>query len=94
MPKAYIGWCEELQKDAPNFEFARDTIDDGHGAWYVAKNEVVERYRERSIRDLVQRLWDMYFTQKPRTLVRFEDVLRGVIYFRKTWLEARSKSIQ
>ena len=90
MPKAYIGWCEDLQKHAPKLEFAEDTMQDGHGAWFVAKHEVIERYRERKVDDLVQRLWDMYFMQKPRSLMRFEDVLRGVIQFRKEWLAAGS----
>ena len=88
MPKAYIGWCEDLQKDAPRMEFAATNMEDGVGAWYVAKNEVIGRYRENTIRALVQRLWDMYFMQKPRSLIRFEDVLRHVMHFRKEWLIA------
>lgn len=89
VPKAYIGWCEEFQRDAPRYEIAGSSMNDGEGAWYVAKGEVIERYRENNVHGLVQRLWDMYFIQKPRSLMRFEDILRHVIRFRKVWLDAK-----
>ena len=66
-------------------------MEDGEGAWFVANNDVLEKYRLSSIQAVAERLFDMYFMQKSRSLIKFEDVLRSLIKFRSLYLEAKGK---
>ena len=67
------------------FALGGSNMEDGKGAWFVANNKTLESYRQRSAEDVVRKLWAMYFEGEPRSLVRFERVLRGVIKFHIAW---------
>lgn len=86
-PKAYLGWCTELQDKPDEFTFARSSMEDGQGAWFVANLETLRKYQQGSAEAVLDRLWDMYFEGEPRSLVKFEDILRGVIEFHAAWTQ-------
>lgn len=95
MPKVYLGWCTELQEKAQRFELIASTMEDGKGAWFVANNETLEKYRRDSAEDIVRELWIMYSKREPRSLVKFEDILKAVIEFHTAWavMKGRLKAI-
>ena len=82
MPKAYVGWCTQLQGPSPKVNFVEQGWTDGAGAFVAAGHVALEAHRARDEEEVVQRLDDMYFEGEPRSLVKFEDIISGVIDYR------------
>lgn len=88
VPKAYVGWIPQFQKDAKRFEFSGQGFDDGL-AWHVTDHEIlVENGCAMSnAEEVVAELWKMVFAGKERSLIKFEDLLRAIIDFSTVWYD-------
>ena len=93
-PKAYLGWCTELQDKPDGFTFARSSMEDGKGAWFEANHETLRMYQQDSVEAVLDRLWDMYYEGEPRSLVKFEHILLGLIEFHAAWSQIHFTSKQ
>ena len=78
VPKAYLGWCTEMQENA-RFEWSGKSLLDG--AWYSTSSEALERFQCWDADTIVQRLWEMYFAQESRSLLKFEATLKALIRY-------------
>lgn len=92
MPKAYLGWCSELQEKPRGFAIVGPNMEDGLGAWFVAGDETLKKYRQGSADDVVGKLWNMYYQGEPRSLVKFERILEGLIEFHFAWAVMKQES--
>ena len=54
-------------------------MDDAGGAYYVVDPQKVEDYRVKDAEEVVRQLWRMYFAQEPRSIVFFEEVVKGLV---------------
>lgn len=54
---------------------------DGARAFVIATHASLEEHQVWDADSLVQRLYDIYFEGEPRSLVKFEDIISGVIAY-------------
>ena len=86
VPKAYVGWITQFQKDAKRFEFTGQGFDDGQ-ARHITDHEILVRNgcAKSNAEEVVTELWKMVFAGKGRSLIKFEDLLRAIIGFSTAW---------
>ena len=89
IPGANVGWVRQFQQDDQHFGFIRKTFEDGYGAFWVRD---VTAFKEADCRvddaeAVITRLWDMYFEGEERSLLRFEDVMSGLMKLHKNWVK-------
>ncbi len=88
IPGAYVGWARQFRQDRQDFAFSCEGFEDGHGAWWVVDvNALKKGCRVDDAEAVITRLWDMYFEGEERSLVRFEDVVGGLIKLHKNWVK-------
>ena len=80
-----MGWCTQLQGLSPQINFVEKGWADGAGAFVAATHTTLKGYQVRKEDELVQRLYEMYFEGEPRSLVKFEDIIAGVIEYHSQW---------
>ncbi len=88
VPKAYVGWARQFQQYHQDLVFAEGGFKDGQGAWWVADATALQH--DCGVDDaeaVITRLWDMYFEGEERSLVRFEDVIVGLIELHQNWVK-------
>ena len=83
LPKAYLSWCTNLQRNYLRYQIAKSSLTDGRGAWYITNQKNLEEYRVRTGEDVVRRLGEMYFAGQARSLVMFKDILLSAIEFHR-----------
>lgn len=66
VPKAYLGWQGDLQKDNYSREYAQKGFTDGAGAYTIAND--LEAYRVKNAEAIVTGLRKMYFEGRPGSL--------------------------
>ena len=88
IPGAYVGWVQQFRQDDQHFGFVRKTFEDGKGAFWVRDVAALKKAdcRVDDAEAVITRLWDMYFEGEERSLVRFEDVMRGLMELHKKWV--------
>ena len=63
------------------FDLSRNSMTDGKGAYIVVPTSALAPFRKGDEKELISTLWDMYFGGEPRSLVSFEDVLKGLVEY-------------
>ncbi len=74
-----MGWCTQLQEPSSKTEFEGKGWADGAGAFVAVESTTLQKYQAWEADELVERLDDMYFEEEPRSLVKFEEIISGVI---------------
>ena len=93
IPGAYIGWARQFRQDRQAFGFSREEFTDGKGAFWVGDVAALKKAdcRVDDAEAVITRLWDMYFEGEERSLVRFEDVIRGLMDMHKNWVTVEER---
>ena len=89
IPGAYVGWARQFRQDRQAFAFGREGFEDGKGAFWVGDVAALKNAdcRVDDAEAVITRLWDMYFEGEERSLVRFEDVVEGLMELHKNWVK-------
>ncbi|KAI4264632.1 MAG: hypothetical protein L6R42_000272 [Xanthoria sp. 1 TBL-2021] len=83
-PKAYLGWHNELSKNATDRGFVKSGWEDSAGAFLTADDKTLEGFKMDNAKEVVQKLRGMYFEGRPRSVIRFQEAIDGIIDFHKT----------
>ena len=90
VPKAYLGWCTDLQ-DGACYEISGASLEksyNGAGAWWKADIKTLKKHQQPDAKAVVQRLEEMYFEGKSRSGSRFGDILKAAINFHRKWVQS------
>ena len=68
------------------------SMDDEAGAWYVINETTLANFQVENAEKVVEKLWDMYFDEMFRSLIRFESVLMNVMEFYRNVDEMKEHS--
>ncbi|KAL9042668.1 MAG: hypothetical protein Q9180_000437 [Flavoplaca navasiana] len=79
LPNAFVGWHSQFQNEAGPLQMAGGSMDDAGGAWYTVEPRKVKHCSVETGEDVVKALRRMYFAQEPRSLVKFGEVVEGLI---------------
>lgn len=75
VPKAYVGWYREVRPLA-SYKF-------------MLSPATLEPCQVGNAEELIHKLWQMYRSSEPRSLVRFRDLLEQVTEFQRLVDEAK-----
>ena len=65
------------------FNIGGTTMDHARGGWSVTNDNILRNYRLHTIEAVIDKLWAMYFAEEPKSLIKFESILEGLIAFEK-----------
>ncbi|KAL8707765.1 MAG: hypothetical protein Q9225_007710 [Loekoesia sp. 1 TL-2023] len=87
VPKAFIGWCWQFHEKAIALHTSGGSINDGGDAWYVVKERALVDYQVDNAEMVAMRLNEMYHAGVPRSLIKFEVLLKGIMQYHRYRLE-------
>ena len=90
-PKAFLGWCPEMQENAV-FEVAQEGMSGPQGAWYSTNSDALGRFQCQDAASIAERLWDIYWAQEARSLVRFDAILDALTRLYASWIRMQEGS--
>ena len=79
VPKAYLGWQGDLQKDNHGREYAGEGFADGAGAYTIANDTILEAHRVKNAEAIITGLRKMYFEGRPGSLCSLQYLVDGAI---------------
>ena len=90
VPRPYVGWVMQFQKDRKRFELSDQGFEDGL-AWHLTDHKTLEKNgcAMANGEGVVAELYNMYLAGKERSLIKHEDLLRAIIDFATAWAEAK-----
>ncbi|KAL8865973.1 MAG: hypothetical protein Q9198_009087 [Flavoplaca austrocitrina] len=80
-PKAYLGWHDELGEKPIGKGFVEKGFADGKGAFLVANDKILDKFKKANAQEVVQRLREMYFEGRPGSLIKLQEAIDGVVEF-------------
>ncbi|KAL8730678.1 MAG: hypothetical protein Q9166_003870 [cf. Caloplaca sp. 2 TL-2023] len=74
VPQAFLGWYKELQPD----ELITYGVEEIEGGYYVADHAALAKHQLDNAEQVIAKLWSMYFSLKPRSVVKYQRIQEGV----------------
>ena len=71
-PKVYLGWTPDLQQEHVSTHFNRDGMTE-----IIANQETLSHHIIGGAKQLAGKLEKMFFLEEVRSVVRFEEIVRG-----------------
>ena len=60
-------------------QMAGKSMDDTGGAWYNVDPQKISHYQLKDAKDVVKKLYEMYYSEEPRSILEFASVLEGLV---------------
>lgn len=88
-PKAYLGWSWQFIPKLGNLQLGVQlkgrASDANTVAYYKGTHEALAEHRLSNADQVIQKLWDMYFSREPRSLVGFGALLEKFVEYQDLW---------